>query len=167
MAKKPSLLDLSNVDFDNVLLTQEDIRKYNPHRYEMELLTGIVYEDNENSLYVAYQDVTDQAFWYRGHMPGFPLMPGVLICETAAQVASCYATKDNYLTSGVVGLGGLDNVKFRGIVRPGDRLVVIVKICKVRHKMMQIVFEAVVNGDVIAEGEIKGVAIPTETPEKK
>ncbi len=169
MAKKPTLLDLTQVDMEHPLATQEDIRNENLHRYEMEMLTGIVYEDFENQVCAGYQDVSDKAFWVRGHMPGYPIMPGVIICECAAQLASFYAKKLDYLDHGIMALGGLDNVKFRGQVRPGDRLVLIVKLLKGKPNVMMVLqFEAVVNGEVVADGELRGVAIrDVELPNKE
>ena len=160
MAKKPTLVDWDSVDLTHVLANQEDIRKENLHRFEMEMLTGIVLEDLENQVCIGYQDVSPDAFWVRGHMPGYPIMPGVLICECAAQLASFYAHKLDYLDRGIMGLGGLDAVKFRGQVRPGDRLYLIVKLIKAkRNAIMVLAFEAVVNGNVVADGEIRGIAI--------
>jgi len=160
MAKKPALVDWDSLDLTHILATQEDIRKQNPHRFEMEMLTAIVYEDLENMVCVGYQDVSPDSFWVRGHMPGFPIMPGVLICESAAQLASYYANKLKYLDQGIMALGGLDAVKFRGQVRPGDRLFLIVKLIKAKKNVMMILaFEAVVNGEVVADGEIRGIAI--------
>ncbi|MDO4584270.1 MAG: 3-hydroxyacyl-ACP dehydratase FabZ family protein [Planctomycetia bacterium] len=161
MGKQPTLVDLSTIDWNTVVRTREQIRQYNPHRFEMELLTAVAYEDDEKRIAVGYQDVPADAFWCRGHMPGFPLMPGVIICECAAQLASYYAIKLECITQGIVGLGGLDQVKFRGIVRPGDRLVLITRLARVRHNMMVIDFEAAVDNEIVAEGQIKGIAIPT------
>ena len=103
MAKKPALVDWDSLDLTHILADKEEIRKQNPHRYEMEMLTAIVYEDYENQLCIGYQDVSPDSFWVRGHMPGYPIMPGVLICESAAQLASFYAHKLDYLDQGIMG----------------------------------------------------------------
>lgn len=160
MGKKPTLLDLSKMDLTHSLASQEDIRKENPHRFEMEMLNGIFHEDFENMICAGYHDVPANPYWGRGHMPGYPIMPGVLICECVAQLASFYARKMNYLDHGIMALGGLDEVKFRGQVRPGDRVISIIKLVKGKPNMMMILqFEVIVNGEVIAEGLLKGVAI--------
>ena len=160
MAKKPTLVDWDSLDLTHILADKEEIRKQNPHRFEMEMLTAIVHEDYENQLCIGYQDVSPDAFWVRGHMPGYPIMPGVLICESAAQLASFYAHKLDYLDQGIMGFGGLDAVKFRGQVRPGDRLYLVVKLLKAKRNVMMILaFEAIVNGNVVADGEIRGIAI--------
>ncbi len=160
MGKKPSLLDLSKEDIHRVLADLKDIRKENPHRFEMEMLTAIFHEDFENMICAGYYDVPENPYWGRGHMPGYPIMPGVLMCECVAQLASFYARKLNYLDHGIMALGGLDEVKFRGQVRPGDRMISIIKLVRGKPNMMMILqFEVIVNEEVVAEGLLKGVAI--------
>ena len=68
-------------------------------------------------------------FWVRGHMPGFPLLPGVLMCEAAAQLGAYYLCAYRPFDGDFLGFGGMDNVRFRGKVSPGDRLVLIAKGC--------------------------------------
>ena len=79
-------LDLATIDFSNVLAGIDEIRALNPHRYEFEMLTAVVHIDPSRHVIVGYKDISDTEFWVRGHMPGFPLMPGVLMCEAAAVV---------------------------------------------------------------------------------
>ena len=87
---KPLILDFSEYDLDKVVADTEEIRRYNPQRYEMEQLTAICFEDPERGICVGYKDLAPDEFWCRGHMPGMPLMPGVIMCEAAAQLASYY-----------------------------------------------------------------------------
>ena len=89
----------------------------------MEQLTAIVYDDRATGICVGYKDVTEHEFWVRGHMPGMPLMPGVVMCEAAAQMCSYHSQRHNLLGAEMVGFGGMDEVRFRGTVVPGDRLV--------------------------------------------
>ncbi len=92
MARKEYIVDPALVDFDNVLADINEIRKYNPQRFEMEQLTAIVYVDIDRLICAGYRDITEHEVWVRGHMPGMPLMPGVFMCEAAAQVCS-YVTQ--------------------------------------------------------------------------
>ncbi len=78
------MFDVSTVDDGRVLYNIDNIREVNPQRFEMEQLSAIVHEDLQQNLVVGYKDVTDSEFWVRGHMPGYPLMPGVIMCEAAA-----------------------------------------------------------------------------------
>ena len=107
------MYDYTKFDFDKPVFTIDDIRRVNPQRDEMEQLTAIVHVDREKNGVVGYKDVTEQEFWTQGHMPGYPIMPGVILCECAAQVASFYARKFNILAGDFLGFGGMDDVRFR------------------------------------------------------
>ena len=98
-------------------------------------------------------------FWAHGHMPGMPLMPGVIMCEAAAQLSSYYTLK-NKLMEGVIGFGGMDEVRFRGVVRPGDRFVIMCRLLKARRVIITCEFQCFVDQDLVCEGIIKGVPLP-------
>ena len=80
----------------------------NPQRFAMEQLTAIVYIDPENHIVAGYKDVAADEFWVGGHMPGYPLMPGVMMCEAAAQLCSYYITTHGLTGGDFVGFGGLE-----------------------------------------------------------
>jgi 3-hydroxyacyl-[acyl-carrier-protein] dehydratase len=163
LAGKELLFDLSQIDFDKPIADIHEIRKYNPQRHEMEQLTAIVYDDTESKICVGYKDVTQHEFWVRGHMPGLPLMPGVVLLEAAAQLCSYFTQRHNMLGAAMVGFGGLEDVRFRDPVVPGDRLVLICELTKARPGRMIISrFQGVVRGNVVVEGIIKGIPIPVE-----
>src|SRR5712692_6806954 len=82
--------DPAGLDLSRILVDQEGIRRVNRQRFEMEQLTAIVHIDREQNLIAGYKDVGPDEFWVRGHMPGYPLMPGVMMCEAAAQLCSYY-----------------------------------------------------------------------------
>lgn len=164
MSVKELLLDPSEIDFGHVIADLDEIRRHNPQRFEMEQLTAIVFDDFDRKICAGYKDITNQEFWVRGHMPGMPLMPGVLMCEAAAQMCSYYAHKHHLLGDGkVVGFGGLEEVRFRDPVRVGDRLVVVCKMLKVRPGSIIVCrFQAFVRQSMVADGQIKGIALPIE-----
>ncbi len=159
MAKKELILDFSEYDPNQVVADTEAIRRFNPQRYEMEQLTAICFEDPVRAVCVGYKDIGPDEFWVRGHMPGMPLMPGVIMCEAAAQLASYY-THRYKLMEGVIGFGGLEDVRFRGVVRPGDRFVIVSRLLKLRRSIMTCEFQCFVNQNLVCEGILKGVAIP-------
>ena len=159
MAKRELILDFSEYDLNNVVADTEAIRRCNPQRFEMEQLTAICYEDSERNVCVGYKDITSAEFWVRGHMPGMPLMPGVIMCEAAAQLAS-YHSHRYQLMEGVVGFGGLEDVRFRGVVRPGDRFVIVNRLLKLRRSIMTCEFQCFVNQNLVCEGVCKGVLLP-------
>jgi 3-hydroxyacyl-[acyl-carrier-protein] dehydratase len=112
---------------------------------------------------VGYKDVTRDEFWVRGHFPAVPLMPGVLMCEAAAQLSSYYTQKHNLLEAQVIGFGGMEDVRFREPVVPGDRLVIAVERVRVRPKAMIICrFQGLVRESIVVDGVIKGVPLPMD-----
>ena len=164
MPLRDYILDPSTLDFSHVVADIAEVRRHNQQRHEMEQLTAIIYDDPERLICAGYKDVTDQEFWVRGHMPGMPLMPGVMVCEAAAQMCSFFTHKHELLGPGVVvGLGGLEEIRFRDPVRPGDRLVVVCQQLRVRRGALIVCrFEAFVRNSLVCEGRIKGVPLPLE-----
>ena len=102
-----TIYGLEIVDFDRPVFTIDEIRKVNPQRFEMEQLTAILHVDREGNGLIGYKDITPNEFWVRGHMPEFPLMPGVVLCECAAQLARFYARKYELLEGDFLGFGGM------------------------------------------------------------
>jgi 3-hydroxyacyl-[acyl-carrier-protein] dehydratase len=163
VAAKDLLIDLSQIDFSRPLATAEDIRQVNPQRHEMEQLTAIVYVDPQKYECVGYKDVSDQEFWVRGHMPGLPLMPGVIMLEAVAQLCSYVSQKYDLLGSEMVGFGGLEDVRFRDPILPGDRLIVMCALDKIRRgRMIVCRFQGVVGESIVVEGILKGIPIPVD-----
>lgn len=159
MPKKPLILDFCEFDLNHVVSDIDVIRRYNPQRFEMEQLTAIVFEDPARAICVGYKDLKPDEFWARGHMPGMPLMPGVMMCEAAAQLSSYYAVK-NKLMEGMMGFGGMEDIRFRGLVRPGDRLVIVTRLLKARRTIITCEFQSFVDQNLVCEGLIKGIPLP-------
>lgn len=163
MSVRELILDPASLDFDNVIADAAEIRKYNPQRFEMEQLTAIVYEDTQKNICAGYKDVTDKEFWVRGHMPNMPLMPGVVMLEAAAQMCSYFSQKHDLLGAEMVGFGGLEDVRFRDPVIPGDRLIVMCEMIKLRRGRIVVTkFQGFVGEAVVVEGILKGIPIPIE-----
>ncbi len=158
---KDYIVDPSLLDFNNIIADIDEIRRHNAQRFEMEQLTAIIYEDKVRFACAGYKDITDQEFWVRGHMPGMPLMPGVVMLESAAQMCSYFAHKYDLLGEGMVGFGGLEDVRFRDPVIPGDRLVVMCELIKARRNRMIVCrFQGLVGTNIVLEGILKGIPIP-------
>lgn len=152
------LVDLKGFDLDKPEVSIEEIRAVNPHRYEMEQLTAIVRYDPDNKLVVGYKDVTADEFWVRGHIPGRPLMPGILMVEAAAQLCTYYY-KRAISDERFLGFGGVDKVKFRGTVVPGDKLILIAKNLELRPRRAIFDTQGVVDDRIVFEARIIGMAV--------
>ncbi|MEM6392095.1 MAG: 3-hydroxyacyl-ACP dehydratase FabZ family protein [Planctomycetota bacterium] len=160
MAPSALLFDISNACFDTPLLSIEQIEAINPHRGNMRLLDGVAYESDDRTDLVAYKEIGDDEFWCDGHIPGRPIFPGVLMIETAAQCASLQAQRIMHDHAfGFIGFVGVNNVKFRGQVVPGDRLVMLSKAIEAKPRRCKTLAQGLVDGRVVFEGQITGMPI--------
>ncbi len=152
------LVDLDNIDLNKVIYDTQAVEQVNPHRYEMRLLDGIVHFDEEAGTIVGYKDTSPDDFWVRGHIPGRPLMPGVLMVEAAAQLASFAATK---ITSEerFIAFGGIEDVKFRAQIAPGDRLYLLGKFLERRPRRFKMATQGFSDGKLVFQAVIIGMPI--------
>jgi 3-hydroxymyristoyl/3-hydroxydecanoyl-(acyl carrier protein) dehydratase len=158
------IVDLSLLDFDHPIADLEAIRKLNRQRYEMEQLTAVLYENLDKMTCAGYLQTSEDSFWTRGHMPGMPIMPGVIMLESVAQLSSFFTQRNDLLGADVVGFGGVDGVRFRGVVLPGDTFVVMIHLARVRRNRMIVAhFQGLVDGNIVVDGEIRGIPIPVDT----
>ena len=155
----PSLLiDLSKIDLTKVEYDKENIQEVNPQSYEMSQLDGIIWADLKSRRILGFKDITAQEFWVRGHIPGRPIMPGVLMVEAAAQIGSFFM-KRIYGLEGFIGFSGIDRAKFRDIVVPGDRLYLLGYISKVRSRQFSADVQGLVNGKMVFDTRVTGMRV--------
>ena len=153
----PSFLyDLSTVDLNKVIISPEDIRKVIPQRFEMEMLSGIVHDEPDFS--VGFKDFTLDEFWVRGHIPGRPLLPGVLMIECAAQLCA-YRTMRLQPEMGFVGFAKCDAVRFRGTVVPPCRFYMIAQMVELNRRRAVAKCQGVHNGNLVFEATITGMSV--------
>jgi 3-hydroxyacyl-[acyl-carrier-protein] dehydratase len=156
----PLLFDLSQIDLSSKpVFDKESICRVNPQRFEMQQLDGILWFDKQKYLILGYKDVTENEFWIRGHIPGRPLMPGVIMVEAAAQLLSFFV-KQIYEEPGFIGFISIESAKFRSTVEQGKRLYLlghIIKFKKGRKYSTRI--QGVVDGDMVFETCISGMAV--------
>lgn len=151
------LFDLSGLDLGaRPVFDKEAISRVNPQRYEMQQLDGILWYDPDRSLILGYKDVTDNEFWVRGHIPGRPLMPGVIMIESAAQLLSFFV-KQVLNIEGFVGFGGIESAKFRAAVTPGCRLYLLGQIIEKRTRKYTCATQGLVDGTIVFEAIISGI----------
>lgn len=155
----PSLLiDLSKIDLTKVEYDKEAIAEVNPQSYEMSQLDGVIWADLKSLRILGFKDITAQEFWIRGHIPGRPIMPGVLMVEAAAQL-SCFFMKRIYGLEGFIGFSGIDRAKFRDTVVPGDKLYLLGHICKVRSRQFSADVQGLVNGKMVFDTRVTGMLV--------
>ncbi len=131
-------------------LNIEDIRALLPHRYPM-LLVDRILELTPGLRVVGLKNVTINEPFFDGHFPTQAIMPGVLIVEMMAQVAGLMVLTLTEHQGKIPMLAGLDKVKFRKPVVPGDTLITEANVIKVRGLIGKVHMVARVSGAVVAE----------------
>jgi 3-hydroxyacyl-[acyl-carrier-protein] dehydratase len=153
------IFDPKAIDQSKVAISKEQIYQVNPHRFEFQQLDGIFFIDDQANVMAGYRDVRADEFWVRGHIPGRPLFPGVLMIEAAAQLVSYYVMT-HVQQPGFLAFGGVDEVKFRGQVAPGDRLLLIGRMVELRGRRRNIgAVQGFVGDQMVFEGLITGIFI--------
>jgi len=156
----PLLFDLSKIDLTaKPIFDKQDISKVNPQQFEMQQLDGVLWFDKENMLVLGYKDVTNREFWFRGHIPGRPLMPGVIMVESAAQLLSFFV-KQVMGETGFIGFTSIESAKFRSTVEPGQRLLLLGKITNFRKgRKYDAYIQGLVGDKMVFETEVSGMGI--------
>lgn len=151
-----ALYDLQKVDFQHVEFNREELQKCIPQRHEFAQLDGVYHLDLEAKTAIGFRQLGADEFWVRGHIPGNPIFPGVLMLEAAAQLSSFFCSKyfDN---NRFIGFGGIDKVRFRGTVLPGDHLVLIAHGKRLSQRVSLFSTQGVVGDKIVFEAEITGV----------
>jgi 3-hydroxyacyl-[acyl-carrier-protein] dehydratase len=136
------------------IFTVEEIQKLLPHRYPFSLVDRIIeYVPGERA--IGIKNVTFNEPHFQGHFPGRPIMPGVLIVEAIAQVGGVVLLQMLQLEGGLFLFAGIDKVRFRRQVVPGDQLVMTVEVLSIkRRRFAKMQARAEVDGELATEGEL-------------
>ena len=135
----------------------EDIMQVLPHRYPF-LLVDRILEIEEGKRIVGLKNVTINEPFFQGHFPGHPIMPGVLIIESMAQVGGMLLMRTLAdPSSKVVYFLSLDNVKFRRPVKPGDQLRIVMDVVQIRGMMCKMRGVVTVDGQVVTEADMSAM----------
>ncbi|HEY9904644.1 MAG TPA: 3-hydroxyacyl-ACP dehydratase FabZ [Candidatus Sericytochromatia bacterium] len=136
------------------IFTLEDIQKILPHRYPFALVDRVI-EYVPGKRAVGIKNVTFNEPYFQGHFPGRPLMPGVMIVEAMAQVGGIVLTQLPDMEGGLFVFAGIDKVRFRRPVVPGDQLVMTTELLSIkRRRFGKMQARALVDGQRVAEGEL-------------
>ena len=139
---------------NKAIFTLEDIQKILPHRYPFALVDRII-EYVPGKLAVGIKNVTFNEPYFQGHFPGRPLMPGVMIVEAMAQVGGIVLTQLPDMDGNLFVFAGIDKVRFRRPVVPGDQLVMKTELLSIkRRRFGKMQASALVDDQKVAEGEL-------------
>jgi 3-hydroxyacyl-[acyl-carrier-protein] dehydratase len=130
-----------------------EIKKLLPHRYPF-LLVDRVLEYEPNRRIVAIKNVTANEEFFNGHFPQKPVMPGVLIIESLAQVAGLAMLAEEEHRGKIPYFTGIDSARFRRPVIPGDQLRLEVEVLRIKGNFGRAAAKATVDGQVVAEAEL-------------
>ena len=131
-------------------MNREEIKKLLPHREPM-LLVDWTEKQEDGSIRATY-NVTGEEWFLKGHFPDFPVVPGVVICEIMAQ--SCTLLLGEDLVGHTPFYGGLDKVRFKRMVRPGDTIETSARMKATRGPLFIIEAEARVEEQLACKGEL-------------
>ncbi len=137
------------------LMDIREIMRHIPHRYPFILIDRIL-ELVPKKKVVGLKNVSINEPFFQGHFPGRPIMPGVLILEAMAQTSGVLAVASltERKESALMYFMGLDQVKFRKMVFPGDQLIMELEVLKLRAKVMKLAGVAKVDGQIVAEAQL-------------
>lgn len=130
-------------------MTRDDVKTFLPHREPMLLIDDVI-QDGEYA--IAHYHVTGDEFFLQGHFPGNPVVPGVILCEIMAQ-SCCILLKDE-LVGRTPLYSGIDKVRFKHQVRPGDTIEIKGKITNRRGLFYIVQAQATVEGQLCVKGEL-------------
>lgn len=152
-----ALFEYPEFDFDNPMVDVEGIGRINPHRGPMVQLNGIGWWGEGRG--VGFRNVEHDEFWVEGHIPGRPLLPGVLMIEAAAQLSSyvqqmCHPE----LQKSFLGFTRCDDCAFRGQVVPGDTLILLAKMEKQNRRRFISQCQGFVDDALVFEARVTGMA---------
>ena len=155
------IVDLDGLDLSRHVVPEAVLRHCLPQRGTFQLLDGVVHLDRERRIAVGYKDWDEHPWWADAHIPGRPLMPGVLMIEGGAQIATFLVKQEKeWATDSLIGLAGIDDVRVRGQVVPPARVYFVATMIKISgRRMARLGAQVFCNGQMTMEMEVMGVML--------
>jgi 3-hydroxyacyl-[acyl-carrier-protein] dehydratase len=145
-----------------VLLSTAELQKLIPHRWPFLLVDRVVEEDRARGYIRAEKAVTASEWFFGGHFPSLPVMPGVIQVEALAQTMAVYVAREEGFGDRIGLFAGIDECRFKRIVQPGDRLTLEVTMQKLGRRFGRGRAVASVDGEVCCEALISFVIPPAD-----
>ena len=155
---KQPLFSLESIDLAARLLDRQQLERWNPHRGQMALIDHIVWHSADFKRGVALKHVRDDEFWVPGHFPGRPMLPGVLMIESGAQLAT-FLYNARFPEPKIAAFVRLDEATFRTPVVPGDNLYLLCREVKFTPKRFSSDIQGMVDGKIAFDARITGMAV--------
>jgi 3-hydroxyacyl-[acyl-carrier-protein] dehydratase len=160
------LLDLSGIDLNSKILTREQIELRNPHRGQMSLLDGVIWQSEDQTAAVAVHHVRHDEFWVPGHFPNKPIMPGVLQVEAGAQMA-CFQWLVRNPGRFIVAFLRIEDASFRSMISPGCDLFILCKDVKFGRRRFIADVQGIAAGKIAFDARVSGMSIPDPRAESE
>jgi 3-hydroxyacyl-[acyl-carrier-protein] dehydratase len=154
------IVDLAELDLSQPVMAEAELRRLLPHRHEFQMIDAVAHLDVERGIVVGYKDVRTDDWWTRGHIPGRPIVPGVLMMEGCAQISTILIKTMNAVAPDrFIGLGGVDDARFRGTVVPPARIWFVSEKGQLSSRLARYPAQAFVDGRLVMEMSVLGVLL--------
>ena len=162
MASEP-LIDLDAVDLTRVVAGRRELDVHLEQRNRFSMVDGVLHQDVDAGLVVGFKEIRSVDWWGPDHIPGRPMFPGVLQIEAAAQLCaydySAHRLDQEGTRGKFVGFGGVESARFRGLVTPDCRFLIVAALRKASSRMFRYSTQAFVERQLVFEADVIGVLV--------